>query len=432
MLDGLSAWLEGFVPEPLRHGGGELSRRSRTIVWMSAALGPVHLLAGVVSTAVRGPNHLGTMLIGGAAALLLTLPLLQRSRAADAAALWFMSTLLFVGGFVAWTGYGLLSPVVPTFTMIPVVGLVVGGRWLGTLFTGIAVFEVGALVAAPRLGLHPPMVAEGPRFEAMYALVTMIAILGVFGFLSAYEAAWRRAAEQSRARAEDLVAANQAKSRFLAHMSHELRTPLNAVIGYTELLLEDASEGVEELQRVHGAGVHLLSLVDDLLELEKTERGHVTMRPEPLELASLVKVVVDEVRPMAEQHHSVFVRRVPPDLRLVADRRALRQVLANLCSNAAKFTENGRIVVEAEAADDQVRISVSDTGVGMSADDLKVVFEPFGQGFAGQHQGTGLGLAICKQLVKAMGGTLRAESTEGVGSRFTLSLPVRPGRHEGP
>jgi len=425
MWQATTDWLERWLPVELRHGGSEEARQARMVAWMTAGLAPTHLFAGIVSLGVRGVHHLGITLVLGALGMVLSLPLMRATRNPRLAAMWFMSLLILVGGVVAWSGYGLASPVVPTFVLIPVVALVMGGARLGLDFTLMAAVEVMALWLAHHLGHEFPLVPEGPRYQLMYGLVMVIAVLIVFAFLASYEAAWRAAADRARRHAADLVEANASKSRFLAHMSHELRTPLNAIIGYSELLLEDAegAESVGDLARVHGAGVHLLSLVDDLLQLEKAEAGQLVLHPERVNVAELCDVVAGEVRPLADQHDTHLVLRVEPDLRAEVDRRALRQVLTNLMANACKFTPQGRVTLSAQAGEGALSVEVEDTGVGMSPSDLAVVFEPFQQGYAGQHQGTGLGLAISRRLVAAMGGELTVRSEVGRGSCFRVELP---------
>jgi len=425
MSQAISKVLEQWLPLDLQLGGGEEARQARMVAWLTAGLAPAHLLAGVVSLSVRGVHHLGLTLVLGAVGMALSLPLMRRSQNARVAAVWFMSWLILVGGVVAWSGYGLTSPVVPTFVLIPVVGLVMGGARLGMVFTGLAAVEVSGLWLALHLGHRFPLASVGPRYQLMYGLVMVVAVLVVFAFLASYEAAWRAAAERARRHAADLVEANASKSRFLAHMSHELRTPLNAVIGYTELLMEDATDPSSgaDLARVHGAGVHLLSLVDDLLQLEKSDAGRLELFPERFDLAELCDVVFGEVRPLADQHDTGLVLEVPLGLAAEVDRRALRQVLTNLMTNACKFTREGSVTLRAVLGTDGLHVEVEDTGVGMSTAELAVVFEPFQQGHAGQHQGTGLGLAISRSLVQAMGGSLVARSEVGRGSCFEVTFP---------
>jgi PAS domain S-box-containing protein len=237
-------------------------------------------------------------------------------------------------------------------------------------------------------------------------------------------------------------AANLAKSEFLARMSHELRTPLNAVIGYSELLLEDAevdgrdSQLIADLQQINCSGKHLLSLVNDVLDLSKIEAGKVDLAAEPFDLDGLIEDVVATCRPLMSRNANEFV--VYRGVRLgtvVGDATKLRQVVLNLLSNAAKFTNQGRISLlparERGPGSDWIRIAVQDTGIGISRESLPKLFKNFSQiGAApGNSQGgTGLGLALSQKLCRLMGGEITVESVPGSGSCFTVRVPAVPGR----
>jgi signal transduction histidine kinase len=253
------------------------------------------------------------------------------------------------------------------------------------------------------------------------------------------------------ARAARAVAehASEAKSRFLATMSHELRTPLNAVLGYVDLLgLEEIAGPLTTAQRAYldrmaASARHLLSLIDEVLDLAKVESGRMAVALQPTLVHPEVLAAAALVRPRAEAKRLALAADAPAEpaaaaLRVVADPDRLRQVLVNLLGNAVKFTAaGGRVAVRAEPALDavtpRVQIVVEDTGVGIPPDRLDAVFEPFVQVeddgrsvYTRRHGGTGLGLAIGRQLARLMGGDLTAESTPGVGSRFTLWLPLAP------
>jgi signal transduction histidine kinase len=237
-------------------------------------------------------------------------------------------------------------------------------------------------------------------------------------------------------------AANRTKSQFLANMSHELRTPLNAVIGYSELLLEDAEaeghgeERVADLRRIHTAGRHLLSLVNDVLDLSKIEAGRMEMATAPIELCAFLDEVAATVMPLVERNGNRLETRCAADIgTLVGDATKLRQILLNLLGNAAKFTRNGSITVsvarERRASGDWFTIAVIDSGIGMDQPTLGKLFSPFTQadaGTASKYGGTGLGLALSQRLARLMGGGIAAESELGSGSRFTVTLPATPPR----
>jgi signal transduction histidine kinase len=233
------------------------------------------------------------------------------------------------------------------------------------------------------------------------------------------------------------LAASDAKSAFLANVSHELRTPLNAVIGYSEMLMEDAEdrghgEHVPDLQKIHTAGKHLLSLINDVLDLSKIEAGKMAVCLEEFELAPLIREVTTTVVPLVAKNANTFQVRECDDVGIVyADPMRLRQVLLNLLSNACKFTERGTITLEIargmRGGMAQIAFRVSDTGIGLSAEQLSRLFQPFSQADASttrRYGGTGLGLALSRNLCRLMGGEITVESTPGVGSIFTVWLPL--------
>lgn len=226
--------------------------------------------------------------------------------------------------------------------------------------------------------------------------------------------------------------ANQAKSAFLANMSHELRTPLNAIIGYSELMLEDAEdEGAEEriddLRKVHRSGRHLLGLINDILDISKIEAGKVELNFDPVDLADTVADVESTASPLMEANNNRFKITIPEGIGMIeSDGQRLRQVLLNLLSNAAKFTENGEIELTVERNGDRwVRFQVRDTGIGMSTEQIGSLFQPFVQADSSISQrfgGTGLGLAISHRFIEIMGGRITVESELGAGTRFTVWL----------
>jgi PAS domain S-box-containing protein len=231
--------------------------------------------------------------------------------------------------------------------------------------------------------------------------------------------------------------ANSAKSQFLASMSHELRTPLNAIIGYSEMLAEDAADVgqdrfLPDLQKIHSAGKHLLSLINDVLDLSKIEAGKMQLFVETFDVAELVAGVVTTVRPLAAKNGNVLVVRCDPSLgSMRSDATRLRQVLLNLLSNASKFTDHGAITVEAvrrgAAAGDECVFAVSDTGIGMTPEQIARLFQAFSQAeasTAAKFGGTGLGLAISRKFCQLLGGDVGVASDPGKGTRFTVRLPA--------
>jgi signal transduction histidine kinase len=237
-------------------------------------------------------------------------------------------------------------------------------------------------------------------------------------------------------KSRQLAEASQHKSQFLANMSHELRTPLNAIIGVTEMLREDArdlkrEDEFEPLDRVLGAGRHLLALINDILDLSKIEAGRMELQLETFPLAPLIADVVKTIEPLAAKNaNQVAVRCESAIGTLHADQMRLRQALLNLMSNANKFTDHGIITIDAqqgqEGSRDWVTISVADTGIGMTTEQMGKLFQEFSQADASttrKYGGTGLGLAISKRFCQMMGGDITVESTPGRGSIFTIRLP---------
>lgn len=233
----------------------------------------------------------------------------------------------------------------------------------------------------------------------------------------------------------ELASANRAKDLFLATMSHELRTPLNAIIGFTGTLLMKlpgplTKEQEKQLRTIQTSGKHLLSLINDLLDLAKIESGKVQIKLEPVRCQDVVKEVVTALGPLAEAKGLAFERILPnADVTVLSDRRALSQILLNLASNAVKFTETGSIRLEVthhtDGASTLTQFSVSDTGPGIPLEDQAKLFQPFSRldgNKAGRTEGTGLGLHLSSKLAELLGGKITVASEPGKGSRFTLTL----------
>lgn len=237
---------------------------------------------------------------------------------------------------------------------------------------------------------------------------------------------------------DEAEAANGAKSDFLAKMSHELRTPLNAVIGYSEILLEDAElesrgEDIADLEKINAAGKHLLAMVNDVLDISKIEAGKMELYIEEIDLTGFLSDVEFTARPMITQNsNKLFVEKDERLGVLEADATKLRQAVLNLLSNAAKFTQNGRIDLkiarETVDGNDWVKVSITDTGVGISEEHSKLLFSNFSQAhpsISAKFGGTGLGLSVSQKLCQIMGGYITIDSEVGVGSCFTIHLPAR-------
>lgn len=235
---------------------------------------------------------------------------------------------------------------------------------------------------------------------------------------------------------DEALEANRAKSTFLANMSHELRTPLNAVIGYSEMLKEDAREQELEdiytdLDKIHAAGRHLLTLINEVLDLSKVEAGRMELHLESFDLPELIKVVVSTVEPMANKNSNTITLKGMESIQLVrADFTKVRQILLNLLSNAIKFTDHGEIVVEVKDRSineiDGVEVNVIDSGIGIQESAMDTIFEPFSQADASttrRYGGTGLGLSLCRKFCEMMGGDIWVTSEKGRGATFTFWFP---------
>ena len=250
------------------------------------------------------------------------------------------------------------------------------------------------------------------------------------------------AAETARIEAvtarDDAEAANRTKSAFLANMSHELRTPMNAIIGYSEMLAEEAEDaGVEEfipdLNKIQSAGKHLLSLINDILDLSKIESGKMTVYLEPFDVKSLVEDVAATVKPLLAKNNNQLILNIQPDLGpMTSDLTKVRQTLFNLLSNASKFTENGTITLSTQldqsGLSSNVTFAVQDTGIGMTPEQCGKLFQAFSQADASttrKYGGTGLGLAISRRFCQILGGDITVASIPGTGSTFTVILPLQ-------
>jgi signal transduction histidine kinase len=255
----------------------------------------------------------------------------------------------------------------------------------------------------------------------------------------------RLAAVEVREAKEAAEAANHAKSAFLANMSHELRTPMNAILGYSEMLMEDAGDSgdgevVADLKKIHQSGSHLLALINDVLDLAKVESGKMEALAEDFEIDALLDEVSATAEPLMNKNDNrLRIERGDGLGRAHQDLTKLRQSLLNLLSNAAKFTHEGTVTLKAERGPnegvDWITLSVRDSGIGIPADKIDRVFEEFGQAdetTSREYGGTGLGLAISRRFCQMLGGELTAESRERVGSTFTIRVPAAlPGSSAG-
>jgi signal transduction histidine kinase len=246
--------------------------------------------------------------------------------------------------------------------------------------------------------------------------------------------------EQAKKSAEE---ASRTKSNFLANMSHELRTPLNAVIGYSEILAEDAKDNgqenmVQDLDKIQGAGKHLLNLINDVLDLSKIESGKMELYLETVNILQLIQEITDTIQPICEKNNNQLTVTCADDVKFMwGDLTKIRQSLFNLLSNASKFTSDGQLFLKitrefaSKPTSDSksqaiICFQVIDTGIGIKTEQIAKLFQPFSQADSSttrKYGGTGLGLAITGEFAKMMGGDITVKSEYGRGSVFTLRLP---------
>jgi signal transduction histidine kinase/HAMP domain-containing protein/predicted transcriptional regulator with HTH domain len=287
-----------------------------------------------------------------------------------------------------------------------------------------------------------PMIFEGRGIGALWVARSFkgsfsdkqLALLKTFAEQAVIAIQNARLVGEIRDKSQQLEVANKHKSEFLANMSHELRTPLNAIIGFSEVLLERMFGELNEkqddyLKDIHSSGRHLLTLINDILDLSKIEAGRMELEPSTFDLASALSNAMTLVRERAQRHGITLEQQVDPQLgEVTADERKFKQILVNLLSNAVKFTpDGGRIDVNARREEDNVLIAVHDTGIGIAAQDQAAVFEEFrqvGRDYTNKQEGTGLGLTLTKKFVELHGGRIWLDSEPGKGSTFTFTIPI--------
>ena len=301
---------------------------------------------------------------------------------------------------------------------------------IGDMFRALRVFKMGAII---RRRTQEELREAHAKLEQRVQERT--------SELSTEVAERRRVQQDLEVARTQAETANQAKSAFLANMSHELRTPLNAIIGYAEMLKEDANDDGEEhlaedLDKIHGAGKHLLGIINEILDLSKIEAGRIDLNLETFPVDDIIETVINTVRPLFATNNNTLDIQAATDLGIIkSDMMRVRQVLFNFLSNATKFTHDGTVTlgVRRERAqsgnddDDTLIFTVSDTGIGMSEDEIKRIFEPFTQADASttrKYGGTGLGLTVSRQLARLLGGDVTVQSRPGEGTTFTVTLPA--------
>jgi signal transduction histidine kinase len=363
---------------------------------------------------------------------------------------------------ILWSCYfygGVTSPTLPWVLVIPLLAFFYLGSSkslrvivMVMFAANLAIFSSFYLFGYPVKNDLPVAAMQGLGLVSTVAASLYVAMMALYyakiqASQTELESEMRQhmaTASALRLATEEAERAGAAKAEFLAKMSHELRTPLNAVIGYSQILLEDAedegdSEDIADLNKIHSAGQHLLKLVNEVLDLSKIEAGKMEVDLEETDLAELLGEIVNAARPAAKNSGNEIICTIAPNLgTALCDASKFRNMTGQLLDNAVKFTHNGKIEFVAErqldGPSDDLVIHVIDTGIGIASDQITNLFEKFtvaDDSSTSKYGGTGLGLALSQKLCKLMGGEILVESEVGKGSRFTIRMPLLAGRRKG-
>ncbi len=423
------------IPEVLRCGSPDAHRRARLVLGFTLALAFWSPVFAVIYAWLDAPALSFAVLLAGAVVLLV--PAVMRWTQSIAWAGNLLTLVLYV--ILVYLSYhtdGIRSPALGWFVAVPMLGTLVMGYRTGAFWL---VASLAALVMM--------FFSEGPS-SSMFAVIAphklrlleLSGILGITVVVFSFTLIYEKLKDQALTA---LLAADHAKSEFLANMSHELRTPLTAILGYTDLMLEDSDESLplddhrSQLRTIRRNGEHLLEVINDILDLSKIEAGKLlveSLKVSPVRLIDDVLALM-QVRADAKQLALTVKYEGAIQATLYTDPTRLRQILFNLIGNAIKFTPAGGVRVLVRTAPTSIgacrlEIDVVDTGIGMTADHAKRLFEPFTQEDASSSRnfgGTGLGLAISRRLARTLGGDIRVESTVGKGSRFHLEIAAETG-----
>jgi signal transduction histidine kinase len=376
--------------------------------------------------------------------------LLRATGSMQIAAISSVQMLVAVSLFGSFFFGGISSPLLPWFLIAMVLGFFYLSDSVKHVLIGVAVQLTAFFGVRLWLGEFPTLLTtESLKYASLLSIVAALAYMTMLTLY--YETVMRISVQVEQEAIEQrgkLVAlrkameaaelASKRKSIFLAKMSHELRTPLNAVIGYTEMLRENfeertnAGRKMEDLDRIHTAGRHLLALVDDVIDLNSIEANRIELVTQPVEVSSLINEVMATASPLIGKRDNRIVVNMPEDLGVIElDALKLRQSILNLLSNAAKFTTKGMIMLtvlrKQTAQGDYMLLEVTDNGIGISAEGLSRLFTDFSQAesdTSSKFGGTGLGLALTKRFCEMMGGTIDVRSERGVGTSFTIEIPI--------
>lgn len=430
----LSKWFGRFTPRRYRKGDPNNYRRARFIVSLSI-LGLVGSVALALIFCGPLPFLSGAVLCLLGALMYGAIPIILTYTNLDVAGHFLVLTFFCLTGAVNYAIGGWSGPLLIWYAFLPAMAaLVTQARW--------AVFWA-ALVIALMTGLGWLHLHGLDRPRLTIDQVHLLSFLSILGFLAAlliltflYEKfesqIIRRLQRNNRELAfarDQALAASLAKSSFLANMSHEFRTPLNAIIGYSDMLLEEEDLLQEhqerDLARIRESGTHLLKLVNGLLDLSKVEAGKMELEISQVKLDRLLREVEDTIRPLIQQQaNDLQIEQPEEPVTLSTDVLKLKQCLINLLGNAAKFTQEGKLKMVARVKGNLLQVEVHDTGIGMSVEQMSMIFIPFTQADASttrKYGGTGLGLTLARRFAQLLGGDIQVRSELNKGSVFTLT-----------
>jgi len=444
--------LDWFIPAKV-HENGEMQQRARMFL-ISHIFGPFlgHVITVYLYLLDPAPDY-ALWVLAGSITIFWAFPFaLKWTGLYNTLAVLSVQNLIFA---ILWGCYhygGLSSPFLPWLLTVPLLAffyLGSGGRQRLLVLSLIGVNFGGfyfAYTEALTFPVHIPLAElSGIGIISTLAAAVYVSIMALYyGNIVASQSELEREVRRHLATARQLQdakaeaeRANRAKSEFLAKMSHELRTPLNAVIGYSEMLLEEAQaagsdEQTTDIKRIHSAGKHLLTLVSGVLDLSKLEAGKMEIFPERFELRALIDEIAAACGPEIKSYNNQLIIDCPArragdnGLVVETDMAKLRQALTNIVHNATKFTRNGTVTITGRVDAGWIEVKVRDTGMGIRKENLANLFQNFGESegaTASKYGGTGLGLALSQKLCRLIGGDISVESELGKGSCFTVRVP---------